>query len=195
MTWAWTAAALGLAYLLGSVPTGLLLGLHLRGVDIREHGSKNIGATNTMRVLGKRFGAVALAGDMAKGLVAVLVVARLSPWAEAGAACGAAAVAGHVWPVFLRLHGGKGVATACGALLALCPIPTLVAAAVFGVVVKVSRMASLGSITAALVLAVCVFVFPNPGSVRVLAALVAPLVVFRHRSNIRRILNGTESRI
>ena len=144
-----TAAALGLSYLLGSIPTGLLFGKALRGIDIREHGSRNIGATNTLRVLGKKLGALALAGDLGKGLIAVLLVAPLlSRWPYAPLACGLAAIIGHVAPAFLKFKGGKGVATSTGVFLALAPPATLFAAAVFGAVVYVTRMVSAASLSA-----------------------------------------------
>lgn len=201
--WVMVAAAVLLSYVLGSVPTGLWLGLRLRGVDIREHGSKNIGATNTLRVLGKGLGAIALIGDMAKGAVAVLVFARLAEWGYAPIACGLAAIAGHTWSVFLKFGGGKGVATSAGVFLGLCPVPTLIALAAFLVVVASTRMVSAGSISAAVVLTVAVWVIeldPLTGSannlvIRSIATLVAAIVVVRHRTNIQRIVAGTENRI
>ena len=184
-----------LAYVLGSVPTGLWIGLRLRGIDIREHGSKNIGATNTLRVLGKGMGAAALAGDVAKGLVAVLAISRLSAWEHAPLACGMAAILGHTFSVFLRFSGGKGVATSAGVFLGLCPLPSLIAILVFGVVLALTRMVSAGSCLAALALAVGVFFFHEDWPLRVVVVLVALLVVVKHRSNIRRILRGEESRL
>lgn len=183
------------SYILGSIPTGLWLGLRLCHVDIREHGSKNIGATNTMRVLGKTLGALALAGDMAKGLLPVLVIGRVSVWEHAPLLCGLAAVLGHTFSVFLRFHGGKGVATSAGVFLGLCPIPTLIAAAVFAAVVALTRMVSAGSILAAATFAVAVELLPYSVPVRVMATLVAVLIIVRHRTNIQRILKGQESKI
>ncbi|MBN2310236.1 MAG: glycerol-3-phosphate 1-O-acyltransferase PlsY [Candidatus Hydrogenedentes bacterium] len=204
---AWTTLAVALSYLIGSVPTGLLLGLWLRGVDIREHGSKNIGATNTMRVLGKKLGALALAGDAGKGLVATLAVARLSAWPYAALICGLAAILGHTCSAFLKFKGGKGVATSTGVFLALCPLPTLIAAAVFFTVAACTRMVSAGSISAAAALTVAIFLIPHAGAtwpahllpddavLRTVVALVALLVVVKHRANIQRILKGEENRL
>lgn len=201
-----TALALVLAYLLGSVPTGLWLGLALRRVDIREHGSRNIGATNTLRVLGKPLGIAALLGDAGKGIVAAALVSRLSPWDYAALACGLAAIFGHLAPVYLRFRGGKGVATSAGVFLVLAPLPTLIALAAFLAVLAATRMVSAGSITAALVLLIAVFALPRTWvtlpfhllphltALRIAAALVALLVVYRHRENIRRILQGAENR-
>jgi len=198
--------AVALAYLVGSVPTGLWLGLALRGVDIREHGSHNIGATNTLRVLGKTIGAFALAGDAGKGIVAVLLISRLSAWPYAPLACGIAAIGGHLAPAYLRFKGGKGVATSAGVFLSLAPIPTLLALAAFLLTLKTTRMVSASSVAAAAALAVSVclmsleqatmplYLMPDLFLLRVATLHVVGLVVWRHRSNIRRILNGTENR-
>ena len=190
-----TPLAIALSYLLGSIPTGLWLGLKLRGIDIREHGSKNIGATNTMRVLGKKLGAVALAGDMAKGIIPVLLFARLGDWPHLDLACGLAAIIGHTASLFLRFRGGKGVATGTGVFLALCPIPTLIAAVVFAAVVALTRMVSAGSICAAAALCAAVYLTPATWPLRVIATLAAVLVIWKHRSNIQRIIRGQENRI
>ena len=140
MTWQ-TGAAIVLSYVAGSIPTGLWFGKALRGVDIREHGSRNSGATNTLRVLGKKLGAIALAGDVGKGLVAVLVIAPLlSDWPYAPLACGVAAIVGHIASVFVKFRGGKGVATSTGVFLALTPVATVIAAGVFAGVVYATRM-------------------------------------------------------
>lgn len=187
--------ALLLAYLAGAVPTGLWLGLTLRGVDIRLHGSRNIGATNTMRVLGKPLGAVALGVDILKGLLAVLCIARLSAWGYAPLMCGLAAILGHVTSPFVKFRGGKGVATSAGVFLGLAPLPTAIAAAVFLAVLAVTRMVSAGSIAAALALACTVLLMSADRVLQAVVVLVAALVIIRHRSNIGRILQGTENRI
>jgi glycerol-3-phosphate acyltransferase PlsY len=190
-----TFLAILLSYLLGSVPTGLWLGLRLRGIDIREHGSKNIGATNTLRVLGKGLGALALAGDMFKGLVAVVVFGGCAAtWSHLPLACGVAAIMGHTASVFLKFKGGKGVATSAGVFLGLAPFPMLAALAVFAVVVWFTRMVSAASISAALAFVVAIFLLGGPVPMRVIAVLVAVVIVWRHRSNMQRILNGTENR-
>jgi len=187
--------ALLLSYVLGSVPTGLWLGLWLRKMDIREHGSKNIGATNTMRVLGKKLGALALAGDVAKGLVPVLVFARLGDWAHLPLACGLAAILGHTFSLFLRFKGGKGVATSTGVFLALAPLPMLAGAVVFGLVVAATRMLSAGSITGAAAVCAAAFLVPLSTPVRLVAAAVALLVIVKHRTNIKRMLRGEENKL
>lgn len=188
--------AIALSYLLGSVPTGLWLGLKLRGVDIREAGSRNIGATNTMRVLGKPLGAVALVADVLKGLVPVIGIARLAPDdIYLPVLCGLAAILGHSFSVFLRFKGGKGVATSAGVFLGLATWPTIIAVAVFAAVVAVTRMVSAGSVCAAVALAVSVWFFPLPIVIQVVTCTVAALVILKHRDNIQRILKGEESRL
>jgi len=189
-----TVAAILLSYVLGSIPTGLWLGLWLRKVDIRDHGSKNIGATNTLRVLGKPLGAAALLGDMAKGVVPVLFVSQLSDWQYAPIACGLAAICGHTFSLFLKFRGGKGVATSAGVFGGLAPLPMLVAVVTFVIVVAITRMVSAGSILGATALAISVFIFPTDNVVRGIAVAIALLVIIRHRENIQRILNGTENR-
>ena len=195
MNWAIVPMALAVSYALGSIPTGLWLGLRLRGVDIREHGSHNIGATNTLRVLGKPLGALALAGDMLKGFVPVVVAGHLTTNPHLPLACGVAAILGHTFSLFLRFKGGKGVATGAGVFLGLAWLPTLLAAAVFAAVVAATRMVSAGSICAALALTAVVFVQPFAWPVRCITALMAVLIVWKHRENIRRILRGEESRL
>ena len=188
-------AAIAVSYLLGSIPTGLWLGLKLRNLDIRKYGSRNIGATNTMRVLGKRLGAVALLADLLKGWLPVAAALWLNVWDYLPILCGLAAILGHTFSVFLWFRGGKGVATSTGVFLGLAPMPTLIAAAVFGVVVGATRMVSAGSIAAAAALSVAVFFFPATTPVRVVTVVVAVLVIVKHRANMRRILKGQENRI
>lgn len=183
------------SYALGSVPTGLWLGQRLRGIDIREHGSKNIGATNTMRVLGKKLGAVALACDILKGLAPVLLAQRYGAWEHLPMLCGIAAILGHTFSFFVKFKGGKGVATSAGVFLGLAPLPTLVGVIVFGVTVAATRMVSAGSVLAAAAMAISVFVLPVSTVIRVLTCVVAALVIYKHRANLQRILKGEENRL
>jgi acyl phosphate:glycerol-3-phosphate acyltransferase len=187
--------AIVLSYVIGCVPTGFWLGLWLKKIDIREHGSKNIGATNTLRVLGKPLGAAALIGDMLKGVVAVQGFARLTEWEHAAIVCGVAAIVGHIFSVFVRFKGGKGVATSTGVFLGLAPVPALITAGVFFAVVFLTRMVSAGSILGALTIAVLVWLMEDSLPLQVLTTAVALLVVVRHRTNIQRILQGKENRI
>ncbi|MFP4500161.1 MAG: glycerol-3-phosphate 1-O-acyltransferase PlsY [Candidatus Hydrogenedentota bacterium] len=184
-----------LSYLIGCVPTGFWLGLAIKNIDIREHGSRNIGATNTLRVLGKPLGAIALAGDMLKGVAAVQGFARLTGWEHAAIVCGVAAIVGHIFSVFVRFKGGKGVATSTGVFLGLAPLPTLITAAVFFAVVVVTRMVSAGSILGALTLTALIWLLGYSLPLQIFTSAVALLVIVRHRTNIQRILEGNENRI
>ena len=196
------------AYLVGAIPFGFLIAKFFKGVDVREHGSGNIGATNVGRVLGRKWGVLALVLDIGKGFgPASLVALAMGEFSIGGACpstsvilCGAAAICGHIWPVYLRFRGGKGVATSCGVLLYLEPIGTLIAVAVWVATVLIWRYVSLGSILAAATLVIYVLVMgPRRGGnavpIIVFAILMAALVVIRHRSNIGRLLKGTENRV
>nr|WP_153867363.1 MULTISPECIES: glycerol-3-phosphate 1-O-acyltransferase PlsY [Myxococcaceae] len=184
-----------LGYLCGSVPFGVLLTRWRRGVDVRAAGSGNIGATNVTRVAGKRLGAVVLGLDALKGALPVLLSVQLQPAAPAlHAAVGLAAFFGHVYPIWLRLRGGKGVATALGVLLALVPQAALAGAVVYVAVVAARRVSSLGSLAGALTaVAVAVATARAPEYV-LLAMLLLLLVVWTHRGNIARIVRRSERR-
>jgi glycerol-3-phosphate acyltransferase PlsY len=182
-----------LAYLIGSVPSGYLLGKSA-GVDVRSVGSGNIGATNVARSLGKLGGAVTLIADAAKGFLPVYVALQLDSTAVIVALTAMAAFLGHIYPVYLRFRGGKGVATAFGALLALAPMATLVLIVLFVVVVLCTRLASLGSIITAVAAPVVLWVFNQPTVIVGLGLFFAAMVLIRHRGNIQRLLAGTEPR-
>ena len=192
--------AVVLAFLAGGVPFGLIAGKVLKGIDIRDYGSGNLGATNVARTLGKPAGAVVLLLDALKGWLPVKLLPlflappdALAPWFPEAVAL--AAVCGHVWPVYLRFRGGKGVAVSLGALLALSPPVLGVGAAVFLAAVLLTRWISLGSVLGALAAAVSAWILPSAGRpLAVFVSLLAVLVVVRHRANIRRILAGTERR-
>lgn len=181
------------AYLLGSIPTGLLLG-KAYGIDVRKEGSGNIGATNLYRTVGRKVGIITLVGDCLKGLLPVVAVTQYLPHTNYAAWVGLAAFCGHVFSVFLKFRGGKGVATALGVFLGLAPGAVAIAVAVFALLMLVWRYVSLGSIGAALIMPVAVAL--RGGSPEVIAAtvLIAVIVVVRHRENIARLLAGTENR-
>ncbi len=183
------------AYLLGSVPCGVVIARLAGGPDPREAGSGNIGATNVGRTLGRKWGVVTLLADALKGYVpTVLAVSVLhGPWAVV--AVGLAAYLGHLYPLFLGLRGGKGVATGLGVFLALAPGSVLWAAVVFGVVLKLGRMVSLASLAAAAALPLATAFFGRPLAVVALAVVVAGFTVARHQANIDRILDGVEPRL
>jgi len=181
---------IALAYVLGSLPTGLALTWLWTDQDVRTLGSRNTGATNVARVAGRRLGAVTLAGDLLKGLVPVLVAPLASTEPALGGAVAVAAFTGHCWSVFLGFRGGKGVATAAGSLLALAPGPTLVALVTWGIVVRVTRRASVAAlVSAALIPLLCAALSPDATWV---ALLLAVGVGWRHRSNLSRLRSGTE---
>jgi glycerol-3-phosphate acyltransferase PlsY len=186
---------LGLAYLLGAVPASYLAG-RVRGVDLRAHGSKNLGATNVYRVLGWGYAIPVAVFDIGKGAAAVALVGR---WAGGPAwlpvALGVAAVLGHVYSPFVGFRGGKGVATAAGAFLALAPLAVLIALPVWALCLRLTGYVSLSSIIAAVSFPAWVHL-TAPASHPALYASVALalIIVYTHRPNIRRLLAGTESR-
>jgi glycerol-3-phosphate acyltransferase PlsY len=183
------------AYLLGSVPTGVLVARLFGGDDPRKMGSGNIGATNVARTAGKLPGILTLAGDALKGLIPAAWAAASFDSALAAALVGLAAYLGHLFSVFLRFKGGKGVATASGVFLALATGPLILAAIVFGAVVWKWRMVSLGSLSAAAALPLLCGFLGEPAEVTLLALVVAGLTVWRHWANVERIVAGTERKI
>lgn len=188
-----------LSYLFGAIPFGLLIG-KMYGKDVRREGSGNIGATNVTRVVGVNAGRVCFLLDFLKGVLPVLAADQLNdPSGAAGILAGAAAVLGHVFPVYLRFRGGKGVSTAAGAALALAPPAFLSAAAVWIALFAASRYVSLASIAAALCLPLSATVLSVwRGNVPVLTVVffyvVGAAAVWNHRANIRRLRSGTELR-
>jgi glycerol-3-phosphate acyltransferase PlsY len=181
------------AYLLGSIPTGLLLGKAC-GIDVRKEGSGNIGATNLYRTVGRKVGVMTLVGDCLKGMLPVLAVKYSSLPIEYAAWVGLAAFCGHVFSVFLKFKGGKGVATALGVFLALSPLAVAVALGVFAVLMLVWRYVSLGSIGAAAVMPIAVWALGGGRVMGVVTMIVAVIVIFRHTENIRRLAAGTENK-
>ena len=182
-----------LAFLVGAIPFGLVIG-KLKGIDLREKGSGNIGATNAMRQLGKPLGALVFVLDALKGGLPVFLAHRLALSPEWVVGAGFAAVFGHIYSPFVRFKGGKGVATALGVLLGLDWRVGLSAFGVFIVVVAVTDYISVGSIAAAVAQASLFWVFDDPPALKLFGAVVGVFVVVRHRSNIQRLLKGEESR-
>jgi glycerol-3-phosphate acyltransferase PlsY len=187
------------AYLVGSVPVAYIAGRVLRRVDIRTIGSGNVGGTNVMRLAGKGWGALVIALDLGKGLAG----AGLVPWllyregmpvglATFGVICGVMAVAGHNWPVWLGFRGGKGVATSVGVFFALTPLPAACALGVWFVVLGLTRIVSISSMVAALSLTGWNLLFRSRLEYTILGVALAVLIVVMHRSNIGRLLRGTE---
>ncbi|MEK7765191.1 MAG: glycerol-3-phosphate 1-O-acyltransferase PlsY [bacterium] len=184
--------ALAGGYLIGSIPFGWLVA-RAHGINIQEAGSGNIGATNVYRTVGRIAGIGVLILDVLKGAVPVLIAPRIAGELLPLAA-GLGALAGHLWPVWLKFKGGKGVATGLGVFLCLAPVATLVGLSVFIAVVTVTRFISLGSVTGACALAAITYLRPHPDAVRLTAALAAAAIILKHLPNMRRIATGTESR-
>jgi acyl phosphate:glycerol-3-phosphate acyltransferase len=192
------------AYLIGSIPTALIISKRYFDIDIREYGSGNMGATNTFRVLGSRFGTIVMAADMLKGIIAVALYNFFPNYLhnELGRTnlmigLGLAAVAGHIFPIWAQFRGGKGVATLFGMLLAIQPIVAVSCVIVFLAVLYLTRYISLSSILAGVALPICVLWIYNEKEVfyRVFAVAVAALIVLTHQKNISRLLKGNESRV
>ena len=183
------------AYFAGAVPFGFLIG-KMRGVDVRTVGSKNIGATNVYRTVGKKWGLLAFLCDFLKGFVPTLAAAKCAGCGgDLPVAVGLACVIGHTLTVFMKFKGGKGVATAFGMMVALIPYLALGALALFIVTVWLSHYISLGSCLAAAALGAAVWVCGCPLSLKVVVTLIAVFVIVKHKSNIRRLIDGCENRI
>jgi acyl phosphate:glycerol-3-phosphate acyltransferase len=188
-----TALLIAIGYGLGSIPTGLLIARWQTGVDIRQHGSGNIGMTNVLRAVGKGAAALTLLGDLAKGVIPVLLARAwlTSPWSIGLVAL--AAVIGHMYPLFASFHGGKGVATTLGVFIPLLPGPLLIAFVVWVACVAFRRQVSLGSLAAAVCLPMAALLWGSSAAYVLYALMAAALIWYRHRDNIQRLLAGTES--
>lgn len=191
------------AYFLGSIPTAVWVGRAKYDLDVREHGSKNAGATNTFRVLGKKAGRVVLSIDILKGMLAVLLPFFVLPLPFSSPhlthiqlVASFMAVLGHVFPIFAGFKGGKGVATSLGVIVGLQPLAAAICLIVFLIVFISTQYVSLGSISAAVVFCCCLWLFPiNTYALPIFGSLLAFIVIFAHRKNIKRLLDGTESKM
>jgi glycerol-3-phosphate acyltransferase PlsY len=209
-------AIVTVSYLVGSIPTSIIVSKAARGIDIRDYGSGNAGGTNVMRVLGWKHGVLVILLDALKGVIAVVVVTRIfmgsMPFNNATPfddftlvqiIAGIAAVAGHVWTVFAGFKGGKGIATALGMLLMISTVDMLIAVGAFIIVVSISKYVSLGSIVGAIVVPLALVVRENVFNVNIqgyhtilpFIIAVSLLVIFTHRKNVVRLLNGSENKI
>ena len=193
-----------IAYLLGSIPTALIISKKYFGIDIRDYGSGNMGATNTFRVLGSKYGTIVMVFDILKGMAAVALYNFLPHYLNNELdrtnfmiGLGLAAVLGHVFPIFANFKGGKGVATLFGMILAVQPVVAISCVGVFLLVLYLTRYVSLSSILGALMLPISVLWIWNEHEImyRIFALLVAFMVIMTHQKNIGRILRGVESRI
>lgn len=189
--------AIALSYLIGSVSFSILFARWLRKIDIRQHGSGNAGATNTLRVLGKGPAIAVLLLDALKGVIAVLigqaVVSGYAGWVPV--LCGLAAIAGHNWPIYFRFKGGKGIATTVGTMATLYFLPLLISGILAIAIIALTRYVSLGSIVLALMLPILYLAFGANASLVWGGVAVAILALVRHRKNISKLLNGTENKI
>lgn len=205
-----------LSYLIGSIPTSIIVARQARGIDIRHYGSGNAGGTNVIRVLGWKAGVFVIALDMAKGMVATMLVARLMfgpiPFSNATPfddftvvqiIAGCSAILGHIWTVFAGFKGGKGIAAAGGMLIGIAPVEVAVSFGVFAIVFLITHYVSLGSLSAAVAFPLTMFfrenVFmvdvPGYGTLIFFSIGISLLIVYTHRSNIARLLRGNENRI
>lgn len=186
------------AYLIGAIPASYIAGRMAKGIDLREHGSGNLGATNAFRVLGAKVAAPVVVFDILKGTLPVIA---FSQWDGSGdwrweLAYGAAAIIGHVFPVYMRFRGGKGVATSAGVFLALAPEAVGLGLLTWLIVLKLTRMVSAGSIVAGVVVGVLLGlnVPAERLEVRILGGLIVAFIIFSHRANVGRIMRGEEHR-
>ena len=193
------------AYLIGSIPTAYLVAKRVSGIDIREHGSGNIGATNVFRTMGKKWGALVLAADILKGWVVVAILApTASAFPEVSSSLrqllfGAAAIAGHTWTPWLKLKGGKGIAASAGVLIGIFPLASLVVIAIWAICFFIWRYVSLASIVAAASFPIMLLILHREidsfGIIFLISILLSGLLIYNHRSNIERLKRGEELRV
>ncbi|MBQ3943366.1 MAG: glycerol-3-phosphate 1-O-acyltransferase PlsY [Elusimicrobia bacterium] len=184
-----------LSYLCGAIPFGYIVGKIFKHTDIRTVGSGNTGATNVYRT-SKTLGILTLFLDMLKGFIPVYFVTLINPTSHLTViAVALVTILGHIFTVFLNFKGGKGVATACGVFLAINPLAVLICFLAFAIILAVFKYVSLASITAALMLPVSLYIFNSAPEIVIFASLISVLVIVRHFSNIKRLLNGTENKI
>lgn len=183
-----------LGYIVGSIPFAFLLSWR-RGIDLRRVGSGNVGAANVLRTSGVAMAVAVMCLDAAKGSVAVLVAERMAAGPVVVVAAGVASIVGHIYPVWLGFRGGKGVATSAGVFGVLAPTPLAIASGAFVLGVWATRYISVGSLAAAVTIAVATAASDVPAAVTVGAVLTALLIVHRHRGNLERLMAGTEHRV
>ena len=184
-----------LCYLIGSIPFSYIISRYMGRVDIRKRGSGNVGATNVLRSVGLPLAILAVLGDILKGVFAAWIATAMGGGGLL-LLCPLAAVIGHCYPIYLKFKGGKGVATSAGALVFLIPYVILGLFVAFVTVIVIFRMVSLGSLTAAVLIPfVTYFLYPQERFIIILTLLLAVLVIYRHKDNIKRVINGTEPRI
>jgi glycerol-3-phosphate acyltransferase PlsY len=191
--------SLFICYLIGSIPTSFLVGKYLKGIDIREHGSGNVGATNTARIVGKGWGLLVLAVDILKGLICVTLVAKLfMRWGVPvdgnvyPLILGSLAITGHIWPVFLGFKGGKGIATSSGVFIGVAPNVLLVALIIWIIIFIWKRYVSLASIISAVSIPLMASFMAYPSAFVIISSAVCAVTVYKHYPNIKRLVRGEE---
>lgn len=200
---------MAMSYIVGSIPSSIVLGKVFKKIDLREHGSKNAGATNAFRVLGWKIALIVLIFDIAKGAVATVVISKLLFFGEVAVLdrdllmiiCGFAAIFGHIWTIFAKFSGGKGVATAAGMLFGLYPLATGIALILFALVAAFTRYISLASMIAAtsvpIILLILKYSYNEEQSLILFSfsIVLSLLIIFTHRTNIQRLMKGEEKKI
>mgnify|MGYP000848407274 FL=1 len=182
------------SYLIGSIPFGLLVGKLWANLDVREYGSGNIGTSNVLRTVGPAAAIIVFALDVAKGAVAVYL-GTLAGGEFVRIMAGVAAIAGHNWPIYLKFKGGKGIATSLGAVISLTPVIALILLGLWIAIVGITRYISLGSLAAAVLFPIFLIISHAPLTYVLAGVLISAFAIYRHRSNIQRLLAGTEHKI
>lgn len=183
-----------IAYLCGSIPTGIWIGKHFHNIDIREYGSGNMGTTNAFRILGKKSGSIVLVIDILKGFLPTLLSLYILP-AFPALLIGIFAIIGHTFPIFAQFKGGKAVATTAGILLGVYPLLFILGVLLFLTSLYISRMVSFSSILVAIILTTLSYFIYNDIALTLLLSVLTIFIIYRHRSNIERIKNGTENKV
>ncbi|MBZ0190889.1 MAG: glycerol-3-phosphate 1-O-acyltransferase PlsY [Candidatus Kuenenia stuttgartiensis] len=192
-----------ISYFIGSIPFGFIIARVAKGIDIREAGSGNPGATNVWRVMGKKYGILVFILDMMKGFLPVLIFDYVTSGQSRSLyaiLCGTGVILGHTFPVFLGFKGGKAAATGCGVFLWLAPLPLFISVAAWLLTTFISRYVSLGSMVSTVVLVISIILLNNEPfgsglSLTLFSIFISLFLIFRHKSNIKRIINGTENKI
>ena len=182
------------AYILGSIPNALWIGKVFKGIDVRGHGSKNTGSTNAARVLGAKLGILTLILDISKGAIPTLIATMLLDSTISAILVGICAILGHSFSIFMKFKGGKAVATTVGVFIVLVPGAILLAAVIFFLVFGITRYVSLSSMIGAISLPIWIMIFYKNIPLTIFGMIIAILIIVRHKSNIQRLLNGTESK-
>ena len=182
------------AYILGSIPNALWIGKVFKGIDVREHGSKNTGSTNAARVLGAKLGILTLILDISKGAIPTLIATMLLDSSISVILVGICAILVHSFSIFMKFKGGKAVATTVGVFIVLVPGAILLAAVIFFLVFGITRYVSLSSMIGAISLPIWIVLFYKNIPLTIFGIIIAILIIVRHKSNIQRLLNGTESK-